>query len=197
MILLPTEAGVVTTVNGDTLTLTGFDGASHTVDVTGQTRYQKAGMNAALSDVTTGTAIVAEGTLGSNGPLTAVRVTIQEPRVAGRVTAVNGSTYTVTGGLGVTYSVTASGSTTYVNPDGASATASAVKTGTFIAAEGMLSADGKTLAAQRIVVVPAGTAFGGGRHHRFGDGGLGFGNGSANGGAPGATAPAATGTQNV
>jgi hypothetical protein len=59
---------------GNTLTLTGFDGASHTVAVTGQTRYQKAGASAALSDVTTGTAIVAEGTLGSNGTLTAVRV---------------------------------------------------------------------------------------------------------------------------
>jgi hypothetical protein len=84
-----------------------------------------------------------------------------------------------------------------VNPDGTSATASAVTTGTFIAAEGTLSADGKTLAAQRIVVVPTGTAFGGSPHHRFGDGGQGFGNGSANGGAPGATAPGATGTQNV
>jgi hypothetical protein len=77
------------------LTLIGFDGASHTVDVTVQTRYQKAGASAALSDASTG------------------------------------------------------------------------------------------------------TAFGGGRHYRFGDGGVGFRNGGANGSAPGATALAATGTQNI
>ena len=117
-IVLPTEAGVVTNVSGNTLTLTGFDGAKHTVTVTGSTRSQKAGASATLSDVTTGTALVAEGTLDSNGTLTAVRITIQLPRVAGQVTAVNGSTYTVTGRFGSTYTVNASGSTTYVNPDG-------------------------------------------------------------------------------
>jgi hypothetical protein len=64
---------------------------------------------------------------------------------------------------------------------------------------GALSADGKTLAAPRIVV-PASTAFGGDsgfHHHRFGDRGLGFGNGGANDGAPCTTAPTVTGTQNV
>jgi hypothetical protein len=197
-ILLSREAGVVTNVAGDTITLTGFDGASHTVSVTGQTRYQKAGASAALSDVTTGTAIVAAGTLDSNGTLTAVRIMIRVPRVGGEVTAVNGSSYTVTARFGTTYTVNTTSSTTYVNPDGTAASASAVKVGTYIAAQGTLSADGKTLTAQRILVAPAGTGRGFGfRRHGFDRGGPGFGQGNAGAGSAGTTAPTTTATQNV
>ena len=194
-ILLSREAGVVTNVTGNTITLTGFDGASHTVDVTDQTRYQKAGASAALSDVTSGAAIVAAGTLDTNGTLTAVRVMIRVPHIAGEVTAVNVSSYTVTARFGTTYTVNATSSTTYVNPDGTATSASAVKVGTYIAAQGTLSADGKTLTAQRILVAPAGPGRGFGfRRHGFGSGGPGF--GQANVGA-GTTAPTTPATQNV
>src|SRR5262249_26230218 len=147
--------GVVTGVNGSTLTLTGFDGASHTITIDSATRYQKAGQSATLADVTVGTAIVAEGTLQSDGSLHAVRITIQVPRIAGQVTAVNGTSYTVSGRFGTTYTVATTSSTTYINPEGTTASATAIKTGTFIIAEGTLSADGKTLTALRIVVLPA------------------------------------------
>jgi hypothetical protein len=193
-ILLSRVAGVVTNVTGNTITLTGFDGASHTVNVTGQTRYQKAGASAALSDVTSGTAIVAAGTLDSNGTLTGVRVLIRVPRIGGEVTAVNGSSYTVTARFGATYTVNPTSSTTYTNPNGTATSASAVKVGTYIAAEGTLSADGKTLTAQRILVVPAGRGFG---RHGFGGGGPGFEPGHAGPGSAGPTAPTTLGTQNV
>jgi hypothetical protein len=197
-ILLSREAGVVTSVSGTTITLTGFDGASHTVIVTGQTRYQKAGASAGLSDVSPGTAIVAAGTLDSSGTLTAVRVTIRVPTVAGEVTAVNGSSYTVTARFGTTYTVNATSSTTYVNRDGTAASASAVQVGTYIAAQGTLSADGKTLTAQRILVVPPGTGrgFGFGRHG-VGSGGPGFGQGHAGAGSASTTAPTTPATHSV
>jgi Domain of unknown function (DUF5666) len=188
-ILLSREAGVVTNVSGTTLTLTGFDGASHTVSVTDQTRYQKAGASAALSDVTTGTAIVAAGTLDSSGTLTAVRVLIRVPTIRGEVTGVSGSSYTVTVRFGTTYTVNATSSTTYVNRDGTAASASAVTAGTYIAAQGTLS--GTTLTAQRIIVVPAGSGRG------FGFGGPGFRPGHAGAGSAGPTAPTTLGTQNV
>jgi hypothetical protein len=194
-ILLQREAGVVTSVSGTTITLTGFDGAAHTVVVTGQTRYQKAGASAALSDVTVGTAIVAAGTLDSSGTLTAVRVAIRVPTVAGEVTVVNGSSngssYTVMGRFGTTYTVNTTSSTTYVNRNGAATSASAVTVGTYIAAQGTLS--GTTLTAQRIVVVPAGT----GRGFDFGRSGPVFGPGHAGDGSSGPTASPAPGTQNV
>jgi hypothetical protein len=186
-ILLPTEAGVVTNVSGHTLTLTAFDGATHTVTVSGSTRYQKAGQSVTLGDISTGTAIVAEGTLNSDGSLSAARVTIQEPRVAGQVTEVNGSSYAVTGAFGQSDTVTTTSSTTYLNADGTTASASAVQAGVAIIAQGTLSSDGKTLTAQRVIIAPRGAGYGGGR--------CGFGGADgAFGPPPGTAAPRTTGT---
>lgn len=185
-IILPTASGVVTAVNGNSFTLAGFNGVTHTVNVSGSTRYQKAGQSAALSDIATGSAVVVEGTLNSNGSLAAVRVTIQVPRLGGQISAVNGSSYTIAGRFGATYTVHTTGSTTYMNADGTPATASALKTGASIIAEGSLSGDGKTLTAQRITVLPAGQGRGFGHHGRHGFGGFG---GGAQGTAPGTTAP--------
>jgi hypothetical protein len=175
-ILLPTQGGVVTAVSGNTLTVTGFDGASHTITVNTGTRYQKAGQSAALSDISPGSSIVAEGTTNSDGSLTALRVTIQLPHLDGKVTAVNGTSYTVTGRSGQSYTIVATASTTYVNAGGSSASASAVKTGTYIMAEGTLSSDGKTLTAQRISIAPSGAGRGpGGPGHGGSYGGSGIG----------------------
>jgi Domain of unknown function (DUF5666) len=196
-ILLPTEVGVVTNVSGNTLTLTAFDGATHTVTVSASTRYQKVGQNATLGDISAGTAIMVEGTLNSDGSLSALRVTIQEPRVAGQVTAVNGSSYTVTGAFGQSYTVTTTSSTTYVNADGTTASASTVQAGVAIIAQGTLSSDGKTLTAQRVIIVLRGAGYGGGHFGFGGPGGgrFGFGGpGGAFGPPPGTTAPNTTGT---
>ena len=154
-IVLPSEGGVVTAVSGNTLTLTGFDGTAHTVTVSAATRYQKAGQDAALADVTTGTSIRVEGTSNSDGSLIAVRVTIQVPHLDGQVTAVNGTSYSVTGHEGTARTITATDSTVFVNADGTKATAAAVKVGVELMAEGTLSADGKTLTAQRVTIAPA------------------------------------------
>ena len=128
----------------------------------------------------------------------AVRVTIRVPTLGGEVTAVNGSSYTVTGRFGTTYTVNATSSTSYVNPDGTATSASAVKAGTYIVAEGTLSADGKALTAQRILVAPAGPDRGFGfQRHGFDRGSPGFWQGHAGAGSAGTTAPTTTATQNV
>lgn len=194
-IVLPTEAGVVTAVNGSTLTMTGFNGATRTVTVDGTTRYQKAGAPAALTDIATGAAIVAEGKLGSDGVLTAKRVTIQLPRAGGQVTAVNGSSYTVTGRGGAPTTITTSGATTYANFDGTTATATTIKVGSVIMAEGTLSADGKTLIAQRVTIAPAGMGTGG--HGGHGHGGRSGWGGPGDAGAPIAPNSAAPTTGSV
>jgi hypothetical protein len=222
-IILPSEVGVVTNVNGSTLTITGFDGASHTINTDSNTRFDKAGATAALSDVTNGAAIVAQGPVASDGTMTAVRITIQLPRLAGQVTAVNGSSYTISGRFGSSDTVNTTSSTTYVNANGSNAASSAVISGTYIMAEGTLSSDGKTLTAQRITVVPArggrsgGDSDNGGFGHRgrggfgqgsgqggfsqggFGNGGFGqgLGNGGANSGTPSTVAPATGTTSSV
>lgn len=199
-IVLPQVAGVVTQAGNATLTLTGFDGSTRTVTVTSATRYQKAGQSAALADIVTGTAIVVEGTTASDGSLSAVRVTIQVPRIGGQVTATSGSSYTVASRDGTSDTITTSSSTTYVNADGSAASSAMVKVGVSIIAEGALSSDGKTLTAQRIVVMPsltegAGPGFGG--HGGFGGGFDGSGTGTqgsgATGGAPSGTSTSGTG----
>jgi len=72
--------------------------------------------------------------------------------VAAPVSAVNGSTYTLAGPKEGALTITATSSTTYVNADGSSASAAAVKAGTFITAEGTFSNQGKTLTAERITI---------------------------------------------
>jgi hypothetical protein len=166
-ILLPTEGGVVTAVSGSTLTIKGFDGSSHAVTLGASTRYQRDGQSASESDISAGASIMAEGTTAADGSLHAMLVNIQTPRLMGQVTAVNSGTYTITGRMGSAGSetVTTSSSTVYVNASGATVQALTISTGTRIIAEGTLSADGKTLAATRITVVPAGTAnYGRGGH---------------------------------
>jgi hypothetical protein len=104
----------------------------------------------------------------------------------------------VTARFGTTYTVNTRSSTTYVNRGGTATSASAVKVGTYIAAEGTLSADRKTLTAQRILFVLAGTGRGFGFHrHGFDRGGPGFWKGHAGAESAGPTAPGTTPTQNV
>ncbi len=167
-IVLPHVVGVVSAVNGSTLTLTGFNGATQTVTVTPATRYEKAGQSATVSDISAGTAIAAEGVRGTDGSIAAKLVTIQLPRLAGQVTAVNGASITINGRQGSSDTITTSAATTYVNADGTAATASTIKTGSFIVGEGALSSNGKTLSAQRIIVGSFGRGEGGGRMPGFG-----------------------------
>lgn len=156
VILLPHLRGVVTAVNGSTLTITGRDAALHTITVDSNTRYLKAGQTAALTDIATGSAIMAQGTLNSDGSLSALRISIVLPHVAGKVTAVNGSSITITNIWGATHTVITSSGTTYAMPGAKTATAASVIVGARIAAAGTLSADGQTLNAVRISIMPRG-----------------------------------------
>jgi endonuclease YncB( thermonuclease family) len=160
MIQLPSTGGVVSSVSGDTITVTGRDQKTYTIVVSAITRYQKAGKTASLTDVAKGTSIMAEGAL-SGATLSAQLVTIQVPRLGGQVTAVNGTAITVKGRDGATDTVNVSADTTYVNADGTAATVASVKVGVNINAEGTLSSDGKTLTALRVTILPVGMGNGG------------------------------------
>jgi hypothetical protein len=175
-IVLPVEAGVVSNVSGSSFTLTGFHGAAHTIHTGAGTRYQKAGATATANDVTNGAAVVVEGTLNSDGSVNAVRITIQMQQVAGQVTAVTSNGYTLTSRRGATVTVITSGATTYSALNGATAAASAITKNSFILAQGALSADGKTLTALHIVILPA-NGLGRGGPGLFGRGGHGGGTG--------------------
>lgn len=77
----PSVMGKVTVVSGDTITVTGPNGTSETVVVSGATSYTKSGASAALADVTVGASLFAQGTFapGSTTTLNATSVGIGVP----------------------------------------------------------------------------------------------------------------------
>jgi hypothetical protein len=158
-ILLPQVVGVITAVNNASLTVTGMDGSSHTVTTNSSTKVNRLDATAAVSDLTVGTAVDAVGTYQSDNSLLATVVNIQLPTVFGKVTAVNGNSITIdNGGLnGPAPTIVTSAQTTYNSKGGASssATSSSVTVGSYIAATGTESANGTTLNALRVVLLPA------------------------------------------
>jgi hypothetical protein len=74
VVVLPTVVGQVSTINGDTLTVTQPGGTTATIHVSGSTTYQVNGAKGSLSDVKVGSFIVAEGTQRTDGSLDAAAV---------------------------------------------------------------------------------------------------------------------------
>ena len=74
-VVLPAIAGQVTAVSGTTITVTAKDGTTATVHVDSNTTYDVNGTTGkALSDVTVGSFIVAEGTIRTDGSLDAAAI---------------------------------------------------------------------------------------------------------------------------
>jgi hypothetical protein len=75
--------GTVASISGDTLTITGQDGTSHTVTLTASTAYTNGdGSSATQASLVAGTSVAAFGSADSSGVVTATRV-IANPSVPG------------------------------------------------------------------------------------------------------------------
>jgi hypothetical protein len=176
IILLPGYRGQVTAVNGSTITISDPQG-THVIHVSRATTYTTDGGSASsLSAIVKGVALEAVGTKNSDGSLNAEAVEIETPRVGGKVSAVSGTTITVTDPRGAE-TIRVSASTQYdtvtMGANGPAKTASslsAVKVGVFVMAEGTLNSDG-SLNAQTVYIMtaPAGGP-GGGPHNGPGGG---------------------------
>lgn len=174
----PGTFGRVTKVAGNTITVQTPDGQTVTVTVSGSTQYHGEGTSASLSSITPGTTIAVMGTRNGN-TIQAGMVAIIPLHAAGTVTNVEGNTITISpragrlDGTNVTKIVTSS-STSFRTPGTGTASLSSVKTGDLVIAEGMLSADGTTLQATRVILAAPGSIgpFGGRffEHGRFGPG---------------------------
>ncbi|HVW71892.1 MAG TPA: DUF5666 domain-containing protein, partial [Candidatus Paceibacterota bacterium] len=124
----PTAMGKVTAVSGSAITIQDMkDSTSYTVDASGATvtkhnppasqGAQPTETTVSVSDIQVGDMIAVHGT-ASGTQVTATTIDVgmfgrpgmgRHPGVHGKVTAVNGSTITVTGDDGKTYTVDASG----------------------------------------------------------------------------------------
>lgn len=73
-VILPHLGGLVTAIDGSTITVAQRDGTSGTIKVTGDTTYTVAGAAATLADVKVGMVLMAQGAENNDGSLTATAV---------------------------------------------------------------------------------------------------------------------------
>jgi Domain of unknown function (DUF5666) len=141
-VVQPKIAGTVTAVTADSITVTGRDGASHTITTTNSTTYRLGDAAASRSDVVVGSKIVATGSAGTGDSFTATMVTIKVPRVAGTVTAVTASTITIQQRDGSSLTINVDADTTFGVAGNNAATLGDVAIGMKVIAAGRQNADG-------------------------------------------------------
>ncbi len=141
-VVQPTVGGTVATVSGSTVTVTTRDGSTAKVVLTGSTKYTLDGQAATKDALVAGVRIVATGTLGSDGTLTATSVAIEPAAAAGTVKEKGTSSLTLTIRDGSTVVVKVTSSTTYEVSGITSPTLADIKVGDVVMASGTKNADG-------------------------------------------------------
>ena len=162
-VILPTVAGTVTDVSGDTFTVKGRDGTKTKVAVTGSTTFRLGAASGTKADVTVGATVVVSGTNGSDGSLTAISVQVIPPVVVGQVTAKGASTITLRRRDGTDLTIHVSGSTTYALAGVTNPGLDDVTVGMTVAVEGTQRSDGSldaiTVRGGNLRGMPGGRAF--------------------------------------
>ena len=130
----------VASIDGSNLSLKTDDGWSRTIAVTSSTKLTKAGQTITLGDIKVGDAIRFSQTRNADGSYTINAVAVVVPRIAGGVTAVSDSGFTVKARNGTTWTVSVNGSTTYM-VGGEAGTKSDVTVGATVAVSGTRDSD--------------------------------------------------------
>lgn len=180
----------ITAISGNSLSLATVDGWTRTITVDSGTTYTKGNATIALSDLAVGDEIRFAQTAETDGTFTIDSIAVIPPSAGGMVTAVAGSTITVTQRDGTAATITVTSATTYEVNGTTGKALTDVTVGMVVMAEGTKASDGSLTA----TTVRAGTP------GAFGPGGHGFGRGHGAGDldndagtTPGATtAPGAT-----
>ena len=180
----------ITAISGSSISLATEDGWTRTITVDDGTTYTKGGDDITLGDLAVGDQIGFKQTLEDDGSWSIDAVAVILPHLGGEVTAVNGSTITVTQRDDTTATINI-GSDANIVVNGDAATAADIKVGMVLVAEGTKNSDG-SLDATRVRAGDQSVREGfGGRGFKGPGFGPGFGDG--NGGTPDATtAPDAT-----
>ena len=180
----------ITAISGSSISLATEDGWTRTITVDDGTTYTKAGADIALGDLAVGDQVGFKQTLEDDGSWSIDAIAVILPHLGGEVTAVNGSTITVTQRDDTTATINIGGDANIV-VNGDAATAADIKVGMFLVAEGTKNSDG-SLDATRVRAGDQSVREGfGGRGFKGPGFGPGFGDGK--GGTPDATtAPDAT-----
>jgi hypothetical protein len=136
VIVLPRVSGKIVSVSGSKVVVAGQDGLNVTVNTSPATTYEEEGQSAPASDLKPGTYVSATGTLSADhDQIDAITIEIVLPSLTGRVTAVAGTTISITLYDGTTESVTTGSSTAFRDQAGKTTIASVAK-GDFVVVSG-------------------------------------------------------------
>jgi hypothetical protein len=136
----------ISAISGSDVSLKTEDGWSRTITIASTTTLTKGSATITVADLAVGDQVRFQQTKGADGTYTVTKLVVVLPTVAGKVTAVDGSTITVTQRDGTTATIHVDGATTY-NVNGAAGALSDIKVGSFVAAEGTKRTDGSLDAA--------------------------------------------------
>ena len=163
-VVLPSVAGEVTAVNGDTFTVKTRGNVSWAITTNDATTYMLDGGTGAKSDVKVGAKVGIVGTQNGESALTATTVRIVPASVAGKVTAKTGDTITIQRVGGGTATLHVTGATKYHVRGKDNPSLSDINVGDVIVAAGRQRSDG-SIDAVAVASGPAklGRSFGDGR----------------------------------
>lgn len=164
----------ITSISGNSISLATPDGWTRTITVDSGTTYQKNGATASRSDLKVGDEIQFKETRESNGTYTIDAIVVIPPHTGGMVSAISGSTLTVTLPDGSSATIKVGSTTTYDVAGNSGATLADIKTGMVVQATGTRNSDG-SLSATTVRAFDPATMRGPGDGD--GDGGRGFGRG--------------------
>jgi len=140
----------ITAIDGSRISLKTQDGWTRTIVVTSGTAITKGGQTIKVGDLKVGDQIVFRQTRNADGSYSIGAIAVVVPRVAGTVTAVPGSGFTVKSRDGTTWTVAVNGSTSFKLGSRAGAR-SDVKVGVDVLVEGT-QGSGNTLTALTVLV---------------------------------------------
>ena len=131
----------ITAISGSSISLETADGWTRTITVDSGTTYSRSGDTIALGDLAVGDEIGFRQTRENDGTFTIDSIVVIPPHAGGEVTAVSGSTITVSLPNDATVTINVDSDTKYdVNRD--AATLADIKVGMFLVAEGTENSDG-------------------------------------------------------
>jgi hypothetical protein len=147
-VVMPHVGGTVASVVGSTVTVTGRDGVSQEVRLTGATEYFVGDTPATRDAVVPGARIVARGTLGADKVLTATSIVVLPAVVSGTVEDKTAYSMTLTRRDDSTVIVRVTTTTTYFVLGVESPTLADVEVGALVVAVGTSNPDGSLTASK-------------------------------------------------
>lgn len=133
--------GTITAVSGNTITLSQGNAVTVSVTVNSNTTYHEAGKTISLSDLKTGEMVGVHETKNSDGTTTVDAVDVMLPHAGGTISAISGTTLTLTGPNNSTTQVSLNASTTY-NDLGKTISQADLKSGERVDVSGTKNSDG-------------------------------------------------------